>query len=66
VKVHHRYQRQRWQIAAGINDTGANLLPVSTTPHIATGMNDTGSKLATGVNDIGGPQKSISGDTINY
>jgi hypothetical protein len=38
VKVHQRCQRHRWQIAAGINDTGSKfaaggkLPPVSTTP----------------------------------
>jgi hypothetical protein len=32
VKVHHRCQRHRWQIAAGINDAGGKLPPVSTTP----------------------------------
>ncbi len=43
VKVHHRYQRHRWQIChrgptpaakypAGINDTGGKLPPISTIP----------------------------------
>jgi hypothetical protein len=35
AKVHHRYQRHRWQIATGINDTGGKF---------ATCINDTGGK----------------------
>jgi hypothetical protein len=34
--VHHRCQRHRWQLAAGINDTGGKF---------ATSINDTGGKL---------------------
>jgi hypothetical protein len=30
--VHHRCQRHLWQIAAGTNDTGGKLPPVSKTP----------------------------------
>jgi hypothetical protein len=36
VKGHHRCQQHRWQIAAGINDTGGKF---------AIGINDTGSKF---------------------
>jgi hypothetical protein len=36
----HRYQRRRWQIATGINDTGRKF---------ATGVNDTGRKYQAGV-----------------
>jgi hypothetical protein len=32
VKVHHQYQRHRWQIAIGINVTSGKLPPVSMTP----------------------------------
>jgi hypothetical protein len=40
-----RYQRHRWQIATGINDTGGKF---------STGVNDTGGKIAAGINDTGG------------
>ncbi len=76
VKVHHRYQRHRWQIAAGINDTGGKLPPVSTIPaanlppvsvtlvaNFATSFAsvvDTGGKFATGVNDTGGNLPPVS------
>jgi hypothetical protein len=43
--VHHRCQRHRWQIAAGINDTGGKF---------STGINNTGGKFAAGVNDASG------------
>jgi hypothetical protein len=43
--VHHQYQRHRWQIATGINDTGGKF---------AAGNNDTGGKFVTGINDTGG------------
>jgi hypothetical protein len=43
--MHHRCQRHRWQIAAGINDTGSKF---------ATVINDTGGKFAIGVVDTGG------------
>jgi hypothetical protein len=57
--VHHRNQRHRRQIGAGINDTGGKLPPVSMTPaaNFATSFAsvvDTGGKFATGVNDTGG------------
>jgi hypothetical protein len=43
--------------ATGVNDTGANLPPVSTTLwQIVIGINDTGGKFATGVSDTGGKQ----------
>jgi hypothetical protein len=54
------------KFATGVNDTAANLPPMSTIRRqichrcqrrrwqIATGINDTGGKFATGVVDIGG------------
>ncbi len=67
VKVHHRCQWHRWQIAAGIKDTGGKF---------ATGINDTGGKFchhfrlccwhdaggkfAAGVNDAGGKLLPVS------
>jgi hypothetical protein len=44
-RLNHWCQRHRWEIAAGINDTGGKF---------ATGINDTGSKFAAGVVDTGG------------
>ncbi len=64
VKVHHRYQRHRWQ--------AAKLPPVSTTPaaNFATSFTsvvDTGGKFAAGVNDTGGKQwgQYQAADTLN-
>jgi hypothetical protein len=63
VKVQHRCQRHRWQIAAGINNTGGKF---------ATGIKDTGGKFcyqfplctggkyASGVNDTGGKLPPVS------
>ncbi len=45
VKVHHRYQRHRWQIFHRCQRHRWQ---------IAAGINDTGGKFATGINDNGG------------
>jgi hypothetical protein len=63
--VHHRCQRHRWQIAAGINDTGckfATSFPcaVDTGGKFATVVNDTGGKFAAGVNDAGDKLPPVS------
>jgi hypothetical protein len=43
------------KFAAGVNNTGGNLPPMSTTPvAICRWYQHTGSKFATGVNDTGG------------
>jgi len=73
AKVHHRYQRHRWQIAT---TPAANLPPVSATPvanfatifpcvvvtggKFATGVNETGGKFAASANDTGGNLPPVS------
>jgi hypothetical protein len=55
VKVHHQYQRHRWQIFPPFSL--ALLIPVA---NFATGVNDTGGKFATGVNDASGKLPPVS------
>jgi hypothetical protein len=59
-QICHRYQQHRWQILPPVPlellKPVANLPPGSTIPpvSIAAGINDTGGKFATGINNIGG------------
>jgi hypothetical protein len=63
--VHHRCQRHRRQIAAGISNTGGKLPPVSSTPKATfapsfASVVDTGGKFAAGVVDTGGKFATVT------
>ncbi len=58
--MHHRCQRHRRQIAAGINDTGGKFCHQFPLCCWHRGVNDTGGKFAAGVNDAGGKLPPVS------
>ncbi len=54
VKVHHRCQQHRWQIFHRFSRTPAAYFATSIAGVVDTGVNDTGKKFASGVNNTGG------------